>query len=100
MMHWFRKYDVTPLRSAMMQTSFKKRTFVTRQKCAFCCEKTTKRSKNEVRTTKSSVVARLDNLEFGGQWPLTMRARCRAFRYCPDPLGIVTAEVLVKLEFT
>ena len=24
MMHWFRKYDVTPLRSAMMQTSFKK----------------------------------------------------------------------------
>ena len=62
------------------------------------CEKTTKRSKNKVRTTKSSVVARLDNLEFGGQWPLTMRARCRAFRYCPDPLGIVTAEVLVKLE--
>ena len=37
-------------------------------------------------------------LEFGGQWPLTMRARCGAFRYCPDPLGIVTAKQLDKLE--
>ena len=37
-------------------------------------------------------------LEFGGGSPLTMRARCRAFRYCPDPLGIVTAEQLDKLE--
>ena len=34
-----------------------------------------------------------------GQWPLTMRAWCSAFRYCPDPLGIVTAQQLVKLEF-
>ena len=41
----------------------------------------------------------LDKLEFGGQSPLTIRARCGAFRYCPDPLGIVTAEQLVKLEF-
>ena len=41
----------------------------------------------------------LDKLEFDGQWPLTMRARCCAFRYCPDPLGIVTAEQLDKLEF-
>ena len=41
----------------------------------------------------------LDKLEFGGQWPLTMRARCSAFRYCPDPLGIVTAKQLDKLEF-
>ena len=40
-----------------------------------------------------------DKSEFGGQWPLTMRARCSAFRYCPDPLGIVTAEGLDKLEF-
>jgi hypothetical protein len=40
-----------------------------------------------------------DKLEFGGQWPLTMRAWCSAFRYCPDPLGIVTAEQLDKLEF-
>ena len=40
----------------------------------------------------------LDKLEFGGQWPLTMRARCGAFRYCPDPLGIVTATQLDKLE--
>ena len=30
--------------------------------------------------------------------PLSMRAWCSAFRYCPDPLGIVTAEVLDKLE--
>ena len=30
---------------------------------------------------------------------LTIRTRCRAFRYFPDPLGIVTAEVLDKLEF-
>ena len=64
MMHLLRKYDVAPLRSAMMrclpqcavrhtslgeaviigeaniicrrQTSFKKRTFVGRQKCVFC----------------------------------------------------------------
>ena len=42
----------------------------------------------------------LDKLEFGGQWPLTMRARCSAFPYCPDPLGIVTAKQLDKLEFT
>ena len=41
----------------------------------------------------------LDKLEFGGQWPLTMRARCSGFRYCPDPLGVVTAEQLDKLEF-
>ena len=41
----------------------------------------------------------LDKLEFGGQWPLTMRTRCSAFRYCPNPLGIVTAEQLDKLEF-
>ena len=40
-----------------------------------------------------------DILEFGGQWPLTIRARCRAFRYCPNPLGIVTAEQFDKLEF-
>ena len=31
--------------------------------------------------------------------PQAMHARCSAFRYCPDPLGIVTAEVLDKLEF-
>ena len=41
----------------------------------------------------------LDILEFGGESPLTMRARCSAFRYCPNPLGIVTAEQLDKLEF-
>ena len=34
-----------------------------------------------------------------GQCPLTMRARCSAFRYFPDPLGIVTAKQLDKLEF-
>ena len=28
-----------------------------------------------------------------------MRARCSAFRYCPSPLGIVTAEQLDKLDF-
>ena len=31
--------------------------------------------------------------------PQAMRARCGGFRYCPDPLGIVTAEQLDKLEF-
>ena len=40
-----------------------------------------------------------DNLEFGGESPLTVRARCSTFRFCPDPLGIVTAEQLNKLEF-
>ena len=38
-------------------------------------------------------------LEFGGESPLTMRARCSAFRYCPNPLGIVPAELFDKLEF-
>ena len=41
----------------------------------------------------------LDKLEFGGESPLTMRARCSDFRYCPDPFGIVTAEQLDKYEF-
>ena len=41
----------------------------------------------------------LDELEFGGESPLTMRARCSVFRYCPDPLGIVPAEQFDKLEF-
>ena len=40
-----------------------------------------------------------DKLEFGGESPLTMRARCSTFRYCPDPLGIVPAEQFDKLEF-
>ena len=41
----------------------------------------------------------LGKLEFGGESPLTMRARCSGFRYCPNPLGIVTAKQLDKLEF-
>ena len=45
-------------------------------------------------------VSLLTKLEFGGESPLTIRARCSAFRYCPDPLGIVTAKQLDKLEFT
>ena len=39
------------------------------------------------------------SLAFCGESPLTIRARCSVFRYCPDPLGIVTAEVFDKLEF-
>ena len=31
--------------------------------------------------------------------PRAIRAWCYAFRYCPDPLGIVTAEQFDKLEF-
>ena len=31
--------------------------------------------------------------------PQAMRARCSGFRYCPDPLGIVTAEQFDKLEY-
>ena len=42
----------------------------------------------------------LDKLEFGGESPLTIRAWCSTFRYCPNPLGIVTAEQFDKLEFT
>ena len=38
-------------------------------------------------------------MEFGGESPLTIRARCGGFRNCPNPLGIVTAEQLNKLEF-
>ena len=40
-----------------------------------------------------------EKLEFGGESPLTMRARLVCIRYCPGPLGIVTAEQLNKLEF-
>ena len=40
-----------------------------------------------------------NKLEFGGQWPLTMRAWCLSFRYGPNPLGIVLAEQFDKLEF-
>ena len=31
--------------------------------------------------------------------PRAIRAQCSAFRYCPDPLGIVPAEQFDKLEF-
>ena len=31
--------------------------------------------------------------------PQALRARCSAFRYCPSPLGIVTAKQLDELEF-
>ena len=44
------------------------------------------------------IVYLLAILEFGGQWPLTIRARCSRFRYFPDPLGIVTAEQFDKLD--
>ena len=55
MMHRLRRYDVfgfvqndvASLRAAMMQTSFKKRTFVGRQKCVFCCLKRDKRCLNK-----------------------------------------------------
>jgi hypothetical protein len=40
-----------------------------------------------------------DKLEFGGESPLTIRAWCSTFRYCPVPLGIDTAKQLNKLEF-
>ena len=39
------------------------------------------------------------SLAFCGGSPLTMRARCYALRYCPDPLGIVPTKQLDKLEF-
>ena len=38
------------------------------------------------------------NWNLAGMPPRVIRARCGAFRYCPDPLGIVTAEQLDKLE--
>ena len=37
-------------------------------------------------------------MELGGESPQTIRAQCGAIRYCPDPLGIVTAEQPDKLE--
>ena len=39
------------------------------------------------------------NWNLAGMPPQAIRAWCSAFRYCPDPLGIVPAEVLDKLEF-
>ena len=44
-------------------------------------------------------VNQFDKLEFCGESPLTMRARCSAFRYFPNPLGIGTAKQFDKLEF-
>ena len=38
------------------QTSFKKRTFVGRQKCVFCCLKRVKRSKIKVKANKRSIL--------------------------------------------
>ena len=46
------------------QTSFKKRTFVGRQKCVFCCERVTKRSRIEVKVSKSSVIIRCLQADF------------------------------------
>ena len=45
------------------------------------------------------IVRPLDKLEFGGESPLTIRAWCSAFRYFPNPLGIVPVEQFDKLEF-
>ena len=96
MMHLLRKYDVAPLRFAMMrclpqcaarhtslgeaviigvaniicrrQTSFKKRTFVGRQKCVFCCERTVKScvnvGKNSKKYTKSKLFNALKKVRF------------------------------------
>ena len=44
-------------------------------------------------------VNQLDQLDFCGESSRTMRAGCYAFRYFPNPLGIVTAKQLAKLEF-
>ena len=41
----------------------------------------------------------LDILEFCGESPQTIRARCGCIRYFPDPLGIVSAKQLDILEF-
>ena len=51
------------------------------------------------KTEYSRPLSLFNKLEFGGRWPLPMRARCSAFRYCPNPLGIVPAEQFDKLEF-
>ena len=39
------------------------------------------------------------NWNLAGMPPQAMRARCGAYRHCPNPLGFVTAEQLDKLEF-
>ena len=39
------------------------------------------------------------NWNLAGMPPRAMRAWCNAFCYYPDPLGIVTAKQLDKLEF-
>ena len=49
--------------------------------------------------TDQFIAELFDMLEFAGMPPRAMRARCSRFRYCPNPLGIVTAVVLDKLEF-
>ena len=49
--------------------------------------------------TDTAKPPRLSNWNLAGMPPQATRARCSAFRYCPSPLGIVTAEQLDKLEF-
>ena len=39
------------------------------------------------------------NWNLAGMPPRAIRAWCSGFRYCPNPLGIVPAEVFDKLEF-
>ena len=60
--------------------------------------KTEKKHPKRVLFVWNRVRKQFVKLEFGGQWPRTMRARCSALRYFPAPLGIVTAKALDKLE--
>ena len=39
------------------------------------------------------------NWNLAGMPPQAIRAWCSGFRYCPNPLGIVTAEELDKFQF-
>ena len=41
----------------------------------------------------SIIPAQYVKFQFGGESPLTMRARCGGCRYCPSPLGNVTTIV-------
>ena len=40
-----------------------------------------------------------DKLEFSGDPPLDLRAQCGGNRFCPYPLGIVTAQINRNLNF-
>ena len=68
-----RHHRATPYIICRRQTSFKKRTFVSRQKCVFCCLKGEKRSTGVGKTEKRSTFS---SAAFSTNWNWTIILLC------------------------